>query len=437
LAVYRFQILTENYNADWDLDYFAISDYSGSDSSEGELSHDEVDHYESSSTPDERSQDEADSAKSTASQYELSPDEASFAESPSSQESDSEGLSDQEGDLSQGPLMTQADAWNQLKSHLVPLLSNLIINMHLCFDPAHILKDPASNLQLILEIQSQLDHTLRQIKRAINIICPEKDGDSSESYKHLQKFGHSRLIPLNTALRDDLWSKTSELIELCCRSIKGMGLSHPYVRHGGCYWKRNSKRTSAVLAVIDSATLYLKQSDFDLVQRDWPKPISAMDGMLEECMQWIHETTLTRRMKPFIQLALLLLPIIKLCRLFFNRLSKYGQKSLPFCISMHYDQLESIKSLPHKVAGCLEKFLVRLKTPLRDGDGSPEIYLSISAKSLKASFELPLIYISHYFVILISNTVNLPEQNSFKTWYATWCNTFNLAMDNLKNTICC
>jgi hypothetical protein len=152
-----------------------------------------------------------------------------------------------------------------------------------CLDPACLSKDPSSNLQFVLKIQPQLDRTFDQIKCAIDIICPEDRADSSQSDRHLEEFKSSRLLPLNNTLRDNLPGKTFNLIRASCKDIKKLGLSYPYSRSscGSCHWKWKPGEKSAVLAAIGSAIELLKQSEFHLIQRDWPEKICGMDVVLK------------------------------------------------------------------------------------------------------------------------------------------------------------
>ncbi|PLW48278.1 hypothetical protein PCANC_12887 [Puccinia coronata f. sp. avenae] len=223
LVIYRFQMLNKKYDSNYregalDSD---TSDFDP-DTSDSDPDTSESDGF--NPTQDELPQDEADPA----------------AEVPSNLENHSEGLYDPEDYPPQGQL-TKTGAWDQLNSTLLPLLTDLITNMHVCLDPARLLKDPAVNLSLVLELQPRLDHTLHQIKHAINILCPKRESDSWRRELHPQKFKSSRLLPLKVALKENLWGLTSSLIREFCRDIKALGLSYPYFRSrydsGDWRWK--------------------------------------------------------------------------------------------------------------------------------------------------------------------------------------------------------
>jgi hypothetical protein len=197
------------------------------------------------------------------------------------------------------------------------------------------------------------------------------------------------------------------------------------------------ERKSTALKVIDFAIVCLNASEFDLVRRDWPNEIRGMDNILTKCLEWTHTSPVTTHHEPFIQVAQSLLPIIKLSRLFFNKLSTYGKQSLPFFTEMHSDQLKSIQNLPCRVLSALRKFLKHLGLASSPERIFPRHPLAKTTKLLKASFEPSLVIISHHFILLAPDAYNNSAgQNSFKNWYVTWYNHFNLAMQNLKNIIC-
>ncbi|PLW16103.1 hypothetical protein PCANC_17484 [Puccinia coronata f. sp. avenae] len=189
-----------------------------------------------------------------------------------------------------------------------------------------------------------------------------------------------------TALRSGLYRQIIMLIQESQRSIVGLGLSYPHARSPDV-WMLERKSTA------------LKVIDFAIVAQS-------------------------------------LLPIIKLSRLFFNKLSTYGKQSLPFFTEMHSDQLKPIQNLPCRVLSALRKFLKHLGLASSPERIFPRLLLAKTTKLLKASCEPSLVIISHHFILLAPDAYSSAGQNSFKNWYVTWYNHFNLAMQNLKNIIC-
>jgi hypothetical protein len=102
---------------------------------------------------------------------------------------------------------------------------------------------------------------------------------------------------------------------------------------------------------------------------------------------------------------------------------------------MNSEQLVSIETLPRQVAIHLRKFIGHLMAADFETALHCRQRFAQTAKSLEATFESSLPIISHHFIFLISDTDRTLVQNSFKTWYLTWCKQFNLAMQNFKSAI--
>ncbi|PLW48292.1 hypothetical protein PCANC_12892 [Puccinia coronata f. sp. avenae] len=233
-------------------------------------------------------------------------------------------------------------------------------------------------------------------------------------------------------------AKTSTLIAASCEDIKKLGLSYPYSQSRGhcCDWKWKPEETSAFLAVIGSAIGYLKQSEFHLVQRGWPDTVCDMDDMLVMFQKWIQDPNKSIRAPlqiPYIQLAQSLLPMIKLIRLFFNKLSAYGKETFPIFTEIHLDQLESIQKLPRKILHWLRKLLKQFNFAAKHP--RPEPLHARTVTSLKDCLEPSLLIISHHFILLTSTPNSLAAQNSFMNWYINWCKQFNVAMHNSRRAI--
>jgi hypothetical protein len=280
LVIWVFQSLTQKHDADSD-EEDSFSD--GSDS------------LDITSVQDDSSQDEAQSDESSSQKDHISP-----AGSPS----------DQERDLSQDQRKAKKDAWDQLESTL-RLFRQLITTTCLSLDPLRLVEDPATHLRLILDIQPQIDQTLDQIKCATNILCPKNAQYAPRNDQHLEELKSFKLCELEI-LRSLLWSETFEFIQACCESVERLGFSraHSHSMYGAL--SRPWTARPEVLAVIDSVIPWLIQSEFDLVQRDWPMETRRINETLNKYLDLIHQRTLTRQNQAVIQLAktLLVIPLI-------------------------------------------------------------------------------------------------------------------------------
>jgi hypothetical protein len=188
---------------------------------------------------------------------------------------------------------------------------------------------------------------------------------------------------------------------------------------------------------------WLEGSELDLVQLCWPEMIRQIDADVQKIFSLINSTATSTEKdgrskirplsKPVHQLAQSVLPIFKLSRLFFNKLSKHGmnRKRLPLFTEMCSDQLKSLADLATKVCldidGLLE-FLQNMNTVQRNATG---IQCNQLAEKIKSCFKSSVLIISFYFVPLIPDTNGLPAQNYYKT--ATWFLQLNLAMQKFRD----
>ncbi|WAQ81152.1 hypothetical protein PtA15_1A491 [Puccinia triticina] len=196
---------------------------------------------------------------------------------------------------------------------------------------------------------------------------------------------------------------------------------------------------------IDSAVERLKESEFDYVKNRWKADITNIEDTLESVNHLLRKSTLpTNRHRreaarffrePVIQFAKVTLPIIKLSRLFFAKLTKRGlnQARLPFLTEISSGQLESLA----EVAGSVDEDLLQLIRRLRLIDVHLEAAartreLTPIAKKVVSRFESAIFLVLLYLVPVIPATGNVASQDYFKSWLATWNHSMILAHDNLE-----
>ncbi|KAA1117880.1 hypothetical protein PGT21_026286 [Puccinia graminis f. sp. tritici] len=137
-----------------------------------------------------------------------------------------------------------------------------------------------------------------------------------------------------------------------------------------------------------------------------------------------------------IELAKLSIPIIKLFKLFFKKLSREGMNNkkslkLPLFTQMNSNQIESLSQSAGKISGDLSE-LVRLLTQAdltlarepNTIDNRPIIKI---AGRLPTHFDGPLLSIVLYIVPLIDP---LSDQDYYHTWFVTWNILINSAIHN-------
>ncbi|KAH9453423.1 hypothetical protein Pst134EA_024296 [Puccinia striiformis f. sp. tritici] len=233
--------------------------------------------------------------------------------------------------------LTWQSGLNLLQYSLLPILSQQIKTLsRLLPQPLDICRDDTPlELEMILKLQVKIDHTLSQITEFVAVICPRPPGVPAQTDdNHLEDSKEScsqgllvKIINLNQDICT-LFDDSSQL-------IKGINYRGWVTRYTG--WIKKS-----IKAMIG----WLKRSEFHHIQHQWEVEVDRMDGILAKLTKLINPTItkpveeegeekknveeeedqfeLKDLSEPAIKLAHSAMPIIKLSRLFFKKLSRIG-----------------------------------------------------------------------------------------------------------------
>ncbi|KAH9452637.1 hypothetical protein Pst134EB_016591 [Puccinia striiformis f. sp. tritici] len=207
-------------------------------------------------------------------------------------------------------------------------------------NPINLSGEPLSTLQSILMIQSQLDHTLNQFPSALQrigrVMSTLRSGRTNDQY--LKEFKYFRGGGLFYLYTSRVIKELVKLFKQSYRLIRQMGLSfernHDPTRIDATR-QLILEHTSSACKEIDSAIEWLEGSEFDLVQWDWPSEICNINEQLEDLMYLINHASLDQAdSKPTnellnqrnMRLAKTIPPIVKLSRLFLEKLSRRGHE---------------------------------------------------------------------------------------------------------------
>ncbi|KAA1105979.1 hypothetical protein PGT21_025457 [Puccinia graminis f. sp. tritici] len=343
----------------------------------------------------------------------------------------------------------QNDLLTELRSDHLPQLGRQITDLVPALDPARLKEDPGLQLQIVLGIQAELEQTLHQIQSALSILCPgplpsEIIRTNDQHLKGLKSFRreglHYRIIEEMLPDVICIFHQSETLILLMKLSTKKAP------RHPGIALTRENiiEYESSALEGIRMGIQWLEGSEFDLVQYHWPNEIRGMDRDLEELSEVINGTAHLKKgsrmpgplSDPAVQLSRSLLPILKLSRLFFNKLSNraMNRKRLSLHSEMRSDQLDTLYELAGNVNCELSEVLNLLRTADRSDGRSARPACTRIVTALEAHFESALLLLHLYFLPLIPDTDGFPIQTYFKAWFATWHTQFGLVIQNFIDT---
>ncbi|KAH9462939.1 hypothetical protein MJO28_008932 [Puccinia striiformis f. sp. tritici] len=329
----------------------------------------------------------------------------------------------------------------QLHSSILPGLRSQIVTLSDLTDPDDLSKAPGSQLKLISEVQSELNHTLDQMILAISILHAQPPDSSimGSNDGHLEECKYFRLNNFLHGLADFL---LVDIGPVCAASSKLIGklklITDPDQFNSDVYVVRVREdlleRKSDFLASIDGVIQWLTGTDFDIVQLGWKNEILVLDELLETIRDLTGYSVDPTEYNSLIPLAKLVIPLIKLSRIFFNKLSVQGmnRKRLPMYSKMCSHSLNSMASSLGDVIDDLSEIASLLRYDLRTPAADTCQSLIDGVQSLQDRLKSSLALIFTHFLPIIPDTENFPIQNYYKAWFATWQAMFTVAGDNLS-----
>ncbi|KAH9465211.1 hypothetical protein MJO28_007000 [Puccinia striiformis f. sp. tritici] len=341
------------------------------------------------------------------------------------------------------------DLINRLNSTLIPLLRKQIISLEDPLDPVDLLKEPGSQFKIILDIQSDLNETIGEIQSALYDVCgePVYSLSAKKSDQHLQELKLFRLRGIR-ASGGGVWSQARKVFQESCEMLEKLQLSTEQGDSSEMTVPTHRHYLLCFIACtcnqIATALGWTKGSELDLIQIYWTFPLWNIDSSLDDVILLINAKEGNQELqveergsdpprRPVVQLARLVITIVKLSRMFLRKLSRRGmnKQRLPLFTGMCTDQLETL----FKSADNVRDEIIELTNNCTTDGTFNDAQLAKSAENLKLQFESYSALILLYFVPLIPDTDGYPTQTYFRAWFATWHDQFNLAIQNLINTI--
>ena len=341
---------------------------------------------------------------------------------------------------------------DQLQSTLLPLLHRQITALSLSLNRSALRNDPGPNLQLILEIQSELECTMDQVQSHITAVFPESTSSPhSADDHHLESLKSYRLRRLKSLFDDS--GVPSDLRVISLRGselIQEMKLSSETKEDKSgdyCPPRQLANCLKHALDLINSAILSIRGSELEIAQEFWPSQLLPMQysviweiatitnppppDLKDDCPQVMMKML---QHKPIIHLARLFIPIFKLCKIFFVKISKRGMNSkrLPLFTKMSSEQIESLANSIGDINCDLIKFFYQLheadQTP---GAAAGEEFVKL-ATQLKTYFETLKCLMQLHYLPMIPDNNGLQDRTYYSSWFVTWDTHFQLSIHNFK-----
>ncbi|KAH9466759.1 hypothetical protein Pst134EB_001808 [Puccinia striiformis f. sp. tritici] len=331
--------------------------------------------------------------------------------------------------------------FNYLHSSLLPALCDQLASLSLALDPLDLWNDPDSKIKLIFELQSGLDHNITELKYIIAVLFPQPSTNSSRTDDHqLKEWKFYRI--------NELRSKIVDVVFEINTSLHSAHLHIYHIRLSTDPQEENDEGAyeagiEEALDVIKSTMTWCKGSELDIAEEYWRNNLFRIDNLLRETFNLVDQTVYPTHhymnekrkfvLQPVIQLTKFLMTIIKLCRLFFKKLSKRGmnQSQLPLHTDMNSKQIKCLCELAGNVYADIVKIILLFRNVEMAHTVRSQKLIDI-ADRLVHRFETPLLLVTLHLVPLIPQTNGLSEQNYYRKWFATWHTQIIVALHNFN-----
>ncbi|KAI9610250.1 hypothetical protein KEM48_002611 [Puccinia striiformis f. sp. tritici PST-130] len=337
------------------------------------------------------------------------------------------------------------DSILRLHSSILPQLRDQIRTLSEVLDPEDLMKDPHSKLAFIMEVQSDLDRTLDQLVPATHFafLIPRKPRSEQTNDYHLRECKSYRLHSANHDLSMQLQWQFREFCRSAGTLINRLNLStkpNDGVPHVSLVRESLLQRASSALSSIDLAIHWFIRPELDLVQTSWGPYQSSINYELEELLRINKPQIIFRpnvnqfdskpRYEPFLKLGKSAVPLFKLCKLFFNKLSVQAMngKRLPHFTTMSSYQLYILHDLAKKIQSEVSKLTRALEGAQVQEELVHGEQLKEALQSLETYFQAGSNLIMLYCVPIIPDFLT---QNYYRDWLATWNTLFSLAISNV------
>ncbi|EFP92625.2 uncharacterized protein PGTG_18624 [Puccinia graminis f. sp. tritici CRL 75-36-700-3] len=340
--------------------------------------------------------------------------------------------------------------------YCLPQLKEQVQTLSSALAPSEFAKQPEMMRQVILQTQAAIDRMLHRTQGVLGDIClpptalmssltERMDDGEFRSVKAYRldllkpKFNEEVLYHLN-----QLFTRGHTLfqhIQLAPNNLRPQELDACSPRH------KFLQDVDRVTRGIEATIRILECSELELAQEQWVFELPKIDEMTHEIMGIIHRHQ-TRQINtepaarnpvdpPAIQLAKLSLPLIKIVKLFFTKISVnrgMNRKLLPTLSKMSSGHIHCIAHSPGKIHGDIIQLLLLLQPAAaenRFNAATCQQYIKL-INQIKADIDTPSLHVVQYCLPLLTNTPEFQARAYYIRWFETWDTLFDLAVRNCK-----
>ncbi|WAR54674.1 hypothetical protein PtB15_4B291 [Puccinia triticina] len=349
---------------------------------------------------------------------------------------------------------------DELESILLPLIKQQINSILHSLDLRDCEILPTPDFELTLEILSNLDQTLERTISSIERISLESPMPAETHDYHLKHCKEFRCSRLLWRIKAVVEGHLCELFRNFIQFIRVWELSDSRPESLEHRTKIFQKETEVLRITahsdhsIDAIIALFRKSDLEIIQEEWLAAAESLDSVLEFLIMLSNCTIDSKKEgiagpadhrtngqgAEIVGVAGLTIPLVKLARIFLNKLAKRTTEEYPFKLDteLNSETLNLLHQDPVSIAERLDQFVRTLwmihkrNEPINNKDGIRTSLNGIS-KSLESTS-----------LILAAHLTPLPHQSQwcssephFKTWLLTLKNLWYRAMEHFLNGLDC
>ncbi|KAH9460889.1 hypothetical protein Pst134EA_017202 [Puccinia striiformis f. sp. tritici] len=336
-------------------------------------------------------------------------------------------------DLSIDRLRSKDGLITKLHSDLLPLLHEKVTSLSEAMNPSELRTDTANKFALILEFQQQISQTLDQtIRTAQDIIPGRVPKPFNTSDHHFEEFKLFRFHGLDVLIRESL----NNHLRALCRGYRHVieKLMCPAARYLYYY----DHHFEALEWSLYCTTTLLGDSELNIIRVHWLKGTWDIVNGLEEVSimadpRSIHGISISEggtQDKALIQLSKPFIPIVKLSRLFFVKLSReiMNIDQAASFTRMSSDEFDKLRYSAEEIGECVKNLAFHLSEAHTDERAYTSRILIIRIEELAPYFQ-------SYMALVILYIVPSYRDIYFRDWFVSWNTSFSVASYNAIQSV--
>ncbi|KAI9606248.1 hypothetical protein KEM48_001957 [Puccinia striiformis f. sp. tritici PST-130] len=352
-----------------------------------------------------------------------------------------------------GPLNAKRNLVVQIQSSHLPRLRQLIATLLKQHYPFELPGTSFENYWLRSETYSELEGAIGN--------WPGEPHETRGLHKDLEEIKFYRLHGLASHLDGEFTTRFVAMMFTCSRLLEPMFVTTDPT-------ERFREEVSRCFESIEDSQDWLNDSELRIVQCEWPNEKDKINERLEVVSNLINQIAFSLEMneqtasessdneppasdassidplasessfieppnEALLDLAKLLIPIIKISRLFFQKLSTRGmdRKQFPKFTQMCSHELNTMAISPQRVADELAKIVQTFRDTDRTYPGATFRRLVEQVQVIETHFKEVLLLILLHFIPIVPEADNeFLSQNYFKTCFTTWKTLLTIAITN-------